>query len=101
MRSIAARASRERLGNQALEILNGMPLGEYPRMRALYQELDFRWLKNYCGLPWLEYEAWAVVWKNLPHLSSLERRVRQLAKEGRIKLPEHLERERRQRQRGQ
>jgi len=68
----------------------------------VYAELDFQWLKAYCGLPWLDREVFDALWPNLHKLSTVERAARKEWEIARLnnsntQLPPHLESQRQMR----
>lgn len=83
----------------ALQILSKLQLDNYGTMGELYQQADFNWLREYCGLPYLDKDAWKALWPHLAEIANFERAIRQLVQQKAIKLPPHLDAQRNSKER--
>lgn len=61
----------------------------HPDAAEDYALLRFYYLREYCGLTWLEYEVYKKIMAGLAKLSTLERAYRKLKEKGIIRISEH------------
>ncbi|MEM4177135.1 MAG: hypothetical protein QXS29_06195 [Nitrososphaeria archaeon] len=67
---------------------------KHPEAAEEYDELRFYYLRDYCGLPYLDRETYMKVKGGLAKLSTLERAYRKLKEKGIIRISEYEEKRR-------
>ena len=63
-------------------------VAKHPEAAEKYALLRFYYLREHCGLTWLNHETYKALMKGLNHLSSLERAYRKLKELGLIQISE-------------